>query len=279
MRSRSSAPSVAVGARLRPEDPRVAPLPAHLAAQVAEVRHAQLHEGRHRQVVRRAARRGAPSRRGGPGHAARGGAGRNPRAAARGESSWTAVTGCRGRSRARSRAGRRRRSGTSSRVNMMQSSCGPVVALRLVDRALEGADLARSTGRSPSSFVSSTCSSRKSASISSSGRVRGADLAALRLELARASSRTPPSPTASAAACRASTRSFHFRFAGSSSAVTFGSQGSTRSAARLVGHGGGVVLVGERRRSGGRTRGRRRTAPRGCRRRPCEYRPKIPPPP
>jgi hypothetical protein len=42
-----------VGAGLGAEDAGVAPLTAHLAAQVAEVRDAQLHERRHRQVVGR----------------------------------------------------------------------------------------------------------------------------------------------------------------------------------------------------------------------------------
>jgi hypothetical protein len=40
-----------IGDRLRAKDARVAPLSAHLAAQVAEVRHAQLHEGGHREIL------------------------------------------------------------------------------------------------------------------------------------------------------------------------------------------------------------------------------------
>ena len=60
--------------------------------------------------------------------------------------------------------------GTSSRVNMMQSACGPEEAPRLVIRALERADFVARGGCLPSSAVSCAICSRNRASISLSGR-------------------------------------------------------------------------------------------------------------
>ena len=89
----------------------------------------------------------------------------------------------------------------------------------------------RRTVRRRDSVVSSLASSRNSASISASGRFAARISRAASAGSPSCSARTPPSATASAAACPASTRSFHLSVAGSSSAVTFGSHGSTRSAA------------------------------------------------
>ena len=217
------------------------------------------------------ARRGAPSPRGAPASCGRGGGARSRRAARPRRKLMSASDLRRVAGRSRASIARRQTAQKRHLVAREHDAVGlrPVVALRLVDRALEGADLARRTGRLPSSFVSSSFSSLKSASISSSGPF-AARISRRRFWNSREVVSNSSFGQGVGSGVPGATRSFHLRFCGSSSAVTLGSQGSTRSAGAARTRRPRCSTRRRAPRSDGRTRARRRTAPRGCRRRPCE---------
>ena len=144
----------------------------------------------------------------------------------------------------RSMARRQTAQKTSSRVNMMQSTCGPVVALRLVLGAFEGADLARVRSRARG-VVPLRSSRRERPSRLRGGSRRESWRGAPRSRATRFSYASFGQGVGSGVP--GVTRSFHLSVAGSSSAVTFGSHGSSPFRRRQVGHGRRVVLVGERR--------------------------------
>ena len=134
--------------------------------------------------------------------------------------------------------------GTSSRVNMTQSTCGPVVA--------RAPRTSRPRRRRPCRRTSRTRTS-SSRSPAAPGRGRPSPLP----DAARPGSRGGALWISRACFSNASlfqgvgigvpgsTRSFHLSAFGSASAVTLASHGSSALRRRLVGHVRGVVLVGE----------------------------------